>query len=124
MLWEDKAKLHTAFVSIVWLCHRGVWVLDLPAYSSDLSPTENIWSIMTHKIQRRRPRTVEQLESYIRQEWDNIPLQKVQQLVSLSSRCVQTVLRVRGDNIQWETSAVPTFCDVLLIQDALIFLMK
>lgn len=37
-----------------------------------------------HQMQtrQRRPRNVEQLESYIRQEQDNIPLPKHQQLVS------------------------------------------
>jgi len=32
--------------------------------------------------QQRRPRTVEQLAFYIRKEWDNISLPKVQQLMS------------------------------------------
>ena len=42
----------------------------------------SIASIVKHKIQQRRPRTADQLESSIRQEWDNNPLPKVQQLVS------------------------------------------
>lgn len=34
------------------------------------------------KIGPRRTRTVEQLNSYMRQEWDSVPLPKVQELSS------------------------------------------
>ena len=38
---------------------------------------------------KKRSRTVEQLEFCIRQEWDNISLLKLQQLVSSLPRCLQ-----------------------------------
>jgi len=47
----------------------GCWT-DLPAVQS-------FHQLKTFKIQQRRHRTAEQLESEIRQEWDNIPLPKV-----------------------------------------------
>ena len=50
----------------------------------------------------------EQLESSIRQEWNNIPLPKVQQLVS----SVPDVVKRRGDATQH--GPVPAFRDVLL----------
>ena len=52
----------------------GCWT-DLPA-------VQNFHHLKTFEIQQRRPRTAEPLESSIRQEWDNSPLPKVQQLVS------------------------------------------
>ena len=45
-------------------------------HNVDLSSNENIWSIRKHKKQQRRARTAEQLESYTRQEWNNIPPQR------------------------------------------------
>jgi len=59
-------------------------MLDRPCCRRDLPPIENILCIMKRKIQQRRPRIVEQPDSFIRQEWDNIPLPKVF-LLSLSS---------------------------------------
>lgn len=41
---------------------KWVWVLNRPACSPDLSPIENVWRIMKHKIWSRRPQTVEQLK--------------------------------------------------------------
>ncbi len=43
---------------------------------------KNIWRIIKRKMRQRRPKTVEQLEACIRQEWDNIPIPKLEQLVS------------------------------------------
>jgi len=49
------------------------------------------------------------LESYIRQEWDNILLPNIQQLVSSFSRCLQTVVKRREDITNGEHVLVPTF---------------
>ncbi len=42
-------------------------------------------------MRQRRPKTVEQLEACIRQEWDNVPIPKLEQLVSSVPRRLQTV---------------------------------
>ncbi len=56
---QDNAKPHTR--------SRRVQELNWPACSPDLSPIENIWCIIKRKIRQRRPRTLQQLETYIRQ---------------------------------------------------------
>ncbi len=50
-------------------------------------------------MRQRRPKTVEQLEACIRQEWDNIPIPKLEQLVSSVPTRLQTVIKRRGDYI-------------------------
>ena len=86
--------------------------------SPDLSPIENIWSNRKPDNQQWRSWTVEQRESCITPEWDNIPLLKLQQLVSWLPRCLQTDVIKRGDAPQWWTSAIcyQLFTDVLLHQ--------
>lgn len=52
-----------------------VWLLNCPAYSSELLQSESIWCIAKRKLQQRRSRTAEHvLESSVRQERDNVPL--------------------------------------------------
>ncbi len=77
---QNNAKPHTAAITTAWLCSRRVRVLNWPACSPDLSPIENIWHIIKWKIRKRRPQTLQQLETYIRQEWDQIPTPKLQKL--------------------------------------------
>ncbi len=96
---QDNAKPHTAAITTAWLRSRRVQVLKWPACSPDLSPIENIWCIIKRKI--RRPRTLQQLETYIRQEWDQIPTPKLQKLITSIPRCLQTVLKRRGDATPW-----------------------
>ncbi len=98
---HDNARPHTASITTSWLRRRRIWVLKWPACSPDLSPIENIWRIIKRKKWQRRPKTVEQLEACIRQEWDNIPIPKLEQLVSSVPRRLQTVIKRRGDATQW-----------------------
>ncbi len=92
-------KPHTAAITTAWLRNRRVRVLNWPACSPDLSPIENIWRKL--KIRQRRPRTLQQLEIYIRQEWDQIPTPKLQKLITSMPRHLQTLLKRRGDATPW-----------------------
>ncbi len=72
---QDNAKPHTAAITTAWLRSKRVRVLNWPACSPDLSHIENIWRINKQKISQIRPQTLQQLETYIRQERDQIPNQ-------------------------------------------------
>ncbi len=70
---QDNVKPHTAAITTAWLRSRRVWELNWPACSPDLSPIENIWRIIKQKIRQGWPWTLQQLETYITEEWDQIP---------------------------------------------------
>ncbi len=97
----DNAKLHTAAITTAWLRSRRVRVLIWPACSPDLSAIENIWHIIKRKIHQRRPQTLQLLETYIRQKWEQIPTPKLQKLITSMPRCLQIVLKRRGDATPW-----------------------
>ncbi len=90
---QDNAKPHTAAITTAWLHSRRVRVLNWPACSPYLSPIDNIWCIIKLKICQRRPQTLQQLETYIRQEWDQIPTPKLQKPITSMPRRLKTVLK-------------------------------
>ncbi len=70
---QDIAKQHTAAITTTWLRSRRVRVLNWPACSPDLSPIENIWCVIKQKNTVKADHELfQQLETYIRQEWDQI----------------------------------------------------
>ncbi len=94
---QDNAKPHTAAITTAWLRSRRVRVLNWPACSPDLSLIENIWCIIKWKIRQRRPQTLQQMETYIRQEWDQIPTPKLQKLITSMPRCYTMVNMPRSN---------------------------
>ncbi len=63
---------------------------------------------------QRRPKTVVQLEACIRQEWDNIPIPKLEQLVSSVPRRLQTVIKRKGMPHSGKHGLVPNFFRCLM----------
>jgi len=109
---QDNAKQHTAAIKTAWLRSRRVRVLNWPAWSPDISPIENIWRIIKRKIHQRWPQTLQQLETYIRHEWDQIPTPKLKKFLTSIARRLQTVLKRRGDATPCKHAPVPTIWDL------------
>ena len=75
-----QCRPHSAQVTTAWLHRRRVCVLDWPVCHPDLSPIENVQSIMMRRI-RQRHHGLMSSSSLVHQEWGKNPL-KLQQLIS------------------------------------------
>lgn len=98
---QDNAKPHTARITTNWFMENRVKVLPWPASSPDLSPIENLWRILKRKVQQRRPRNSEQLKAVLLQEWNSIPQETTQKLVSSMPARLASVIRRKGAPTKW-----------------------
>jgi transposase len=58
---QDNAPQHTSKLAHRWFHNHGVDLLDLPPYSPDLNPIENLWSILKARVEARLARTTDEV---------------------------------------------------------------
>jgi DDE superfamily endonuclease/Transposase len=97
---EDNARAHTAVHTQAWLAANNVTTLpNWPAFSPDLSPIENIWSILKREVSRRAPFGYDELRRFVREEFDNIPPSVINNLVASFEKRLRAVVRARGNQV-------------------------
>jgi len=66
---QDNDPKHTSLKIKTHLHNKGVTCLELPPYSPDLNPIENLWKDLKRRIEKRNARNVEELKQFVSEEW-------------------------------------------------------
>uniref|UniRef100_A0A3P8T4K9 Tc1-like transposase DDE domain-containing protein n=1 Tax=Amphiprion percula TaxID=161767 RepID=A0A3P8T4K9_AMPPE len=73
-----------------------IQVMEWPAQSPDLNPTENLLADIKNAVHEAKPRNAEELWNVVQLSWAAIPVDRCQKLVdSMHHRC-EAVIRNRG----------------------------
>ena len=82
MFQQDGARAHTPKATIVWLdanIKHYIPPADWPPNSLDLSPIENVWSIMATAVYADpEPQSLQALKDHVRKAWKSISLSTFQ----------------------------------------------
>ena len=100
---QDNAPAHNARLTTNLLQRNNINVMNWPAKSPDMSPIENLWDELGHRVYQRRPppATVLQLCRAIEDEWNNMPQRTVITLFeSMRRRCIACI-NVNGSNTKY-----------------------
>jgi len=100
---QDNARPHTARLTMDFLDLHNVNTLPWPSMSPDLNPIEHLWDELDRRVRARArtPTTQKELFEALQEEWNNIPLQRVQALtISMPRRC-QAVNASRGGHTRY-----------------------
>jgi transposase len=94
---QDSAPCHTAKTVKEWMRSRDITLLDWPGNSPDLNPIENLWQIMKRKVRRHAPKSMLDLQYWIKRVWiQEITPNVCQKLVASMPKRIQTVLKNKG----------------------------
>ncbi len=93
---QDNDPKHVSRVATEWFEDHQVRVLPWPAQSPDLNPIENLWSILDYRTRNRHPRNGDELFQALETEWNDLPLDLLEDLVSSMPRRVEAVIQAKG----------------------------
>jgi len=97
-LLHDNARPHTAQAVQQYLNHVGIRTLPIPARSPDMNPLEHVWDVLGRCVRARdhAPTTLRELEEALTVEWDNIPQETIDRIISSMPTRLEDIRRARG----------------------------
>lgn len=100
---DDNARPHRGHVVTNYLRDHEIEHLEWPAKSPDLNPIEHLWDQLGRALNDspRRPCTLEDLKNSLQQEWEQIPMENVIQLVESMPRRCMAVVEARGGHTRY-----------------------
>ncbi|KAK3544260.1 hypothetical protein QTP86_008735 [Hemibagrus guttatus] len=88
---QDNEPKHTARVVKQWF--RDKQWLEWPSQSPDLNPIENLWRKLKIRVRARKPSNLQQLGTFVKEEWGNIPQQTSRNLVETYKKHLQAIIK-------------------------------
>jgi hypothetical protein len=106
---HDNAPAHTANRIKAYLQTKEMeWdgrfkVLEWPSNSPDLSPIENLWSIVKSEVKsyKTKPRNLNELWDRVKSAWDSLPAQTLLNLAQSMPKRVDAVIEKEGWTIEY-----------------------
>ena len=98
LLADDNARPHRACVVDAYIHEQDIIRMDWTPYRPDLNSVEHIWDEIGRGLKEMDPQSVNlrQLGVVVQNVWQQIPLERVQTLVSSMPRRVRALVDPRG----------------------------
>ncbi|KAJ6242082.1 transposable element-related [Anaeramoeba flamelloides] len=96
---QDGARPHTSKKTIKYLKKRCMLLDPWPPNSPDLNPIENLWSIMDKRLENRRPDNEENFIQILKEFWDSITWELLENLILSMNKRIQLVINRDGHSI-------------------------
>jgi hypothetical protein len=91
-LLQDNASPHYNPEVNTWMHHHGIHLIEFPPRSPDLNPIENLLHVLKFRVEHRNPRTAEELERILAEEYEAISEEECATLAhSMHSRLLQCI---------------------------------
>lgn len=102
---QDGASIHTAGITMAHLQQANIEVLPWPAKSPDLSPIENIWSEMEHRINNHPddpiPTNRVELRAAVWKAWNSIDQTFIRKYTRNFFKRVRDCIAANGSSVKY-----------------------
>jgi transposase len=99
-LQQDRDTTHTSKSSQTWVSVNVPNSFFTPAKSPDLNPIEKVWAILEQRVYKRQPKTVEQLERAILEEWEKIDQNTIDNCINHSIKLIPLIVTAKGEYVE------------------------
>ncbi len=103
---QDNDPKHPAHVCRDYLDAKGIECLTWPGQSPDLNPIENLWAHLDTICRDRNslPKTKAELFELLRQGWNNINIEVLQNFSDSMPHRIEEVIKRRGYHSHYQLS--------------------
>ena len=102
ILMEDGAPVHRSNYPKDWREAHGIPKLDWPPNSPDLNPIENLWKTLKDLLHHHnRPKNKEEMIHLIQLVWDEVSMDRLQQLIATMPKRMKAVISAKGGSTRW-----------------------
>jgi hypothetical protein len=100
---QDNTWPHVARFYQEFLADHNINPLHCPPHNPNLSPIEHLWDEMDRRVRGRQnaPATIDQLKAALLEEWDNIPMRRINALMNSMHWRIRAVTDVRGGHTRY-----------------------
>ena len=100
---HDNALPHVARICTDFLAQNNIHVMDWPPYSPDFSSAEHLWDELDRRLRRcvNVSVTLQELSNTLVDEWNKIPMCKINQLIGSVESWIQEGVNARGGHTRY-----------------------
>ena len=104
ILVQDGSPCHKGN-ALGFLYYEVPYVLKWPSKSLDVNPIENVWHLLKSQVRKRFPKTVDDLEKIILEEWEKLNDVIISNIVCSFRFRVMTLHNRKGHMLQYQYSS-------------------
>ena len=79
-----------------WLQTSGWRVSPWPSNSPDLNSIENVWGLMKKQVEKKIPKTIQELEEIVKEVWNGLSLDYLKSLIKSMPNGIQKCIDQKG----------------------------
>lgn len=98
---QDNAPAHRCALVRDFLVDHQVRHLPWPSKSPDLNPIEHVWDYIGRRVAAQSPENLRHLTQLILAEWENMPQEFVDNLISSVPRRIRAVIEAHGGSTRY-----------------------